>query len=100
MAREIKVALVEMQLAAEVIGAAEVAAVPVTEVAAVLVPCALAGYAAGSLLHTRIPQERLRRVLWGLLLLAAMIGAVVALAGAAGTTAFFLARRTEAFRER
>ncbi len=40
--------------------------------AAVLVPCALAGYAAGSLLHTRIPQERLRRVLWGLLLLAAV----------------------------
>lgn len=40
--------------------------------AASLVPCALVGYLVGSRLHTRIPQDRLRRALWFVLLLAAV----------------------------
>ena len=43
----------------------------VAALAAVLVPCALAGYALGSRWHTRVPQARLRRGIWVLLLLTA-----------------------------
>lgn len=39
--------------------------------AALLVPCALLGFSIGSRVHARMPQERLRRVIWMLLLLAA-----------------------------
>jgi uncharacterized membrane protein YfcA len=39
-------------------------------VAAMLVPCALAGYAIGSRVHSRMPQAQVRRVIWALLLLA------------------------------
>ncbi|MEY4653913.1 MAG: hypothetical protein RI884_2494 [Pseudomonadota bacterium] len=38
--------------------------------AAMLVPCALAGYAIGSRVNARMPQARVRRVIWMLLLAA------------------------------
>jgi uncharacterized protein len=44
--------------------------------AAVLVPCALAGYLAGSRLHARLPQAQVRRVIW-VLLLASAVGLLV-----------------------
>lgn len=39
--------------------------------AALLLPCALLGYALGSTLHARTPQAQVRRVIWALLLLSA-----------------------------
>jgi hypothetical protein len=38
--------------------------------AALLVPCALTGYAIGSRVNARMPQARVRRVIWFLLLAA------------------------------
>ena len=40
--------------------------------AALLLPCALVGYAIGSRLHARLPQAQVRRAIWGLLLASAL----------------------------
>lgn len=49
--------------------------------AAVAVPCALAGYAVGSRLHARLPQAQVRRVVWTLLLASAASLLARAMAG-------------------
>lgn len=49
--------------------------------AALLLPCALAGYLIGSRMHARLPQAQVRRAIWALLLVSAVSLLVRGLAG-------------------